>query len=111
MIYINTGWLEVGLDRRMNQDDWRGLGEGVTDNESTTSSFMLVFEQTSSNTVSCNCYNCMFRERERFLVSIYLTPMCNVFAKRDGSVYQCNELVSAFNNVTADMIKPVGERR
>lgn len=53
---LSPGWLEVGLDRRMNQDDWRGLSEGVTDNESTTSSFVLVFEQKSSNTVSGVCF-------------------------------------------------------
>lgn len=53
---LSPGWLEVGLDRRMKQDDWRGLGEGVTDNESTKSLFMLVFEQKSSNTISGACF-------------------------------------------------------
>jgi len=40
-----TGWLEVMLDRRLVQDDWRGLNEGVDDNVPTHSRFFLVFEK------------------------------------------------------------------
>ncbi|ESN93202.1 hypothetical protein HELRODRAFT_143339, partial [Helobdella robusta] len=29
---LNLGEIEVMLDRRVDQDDWRGLNEGVTDN-------------------------------------------------------------------------------
>ncbi|PVD26177.1 hypothetical protein C0Q70_13846 [Pomacea canaliculata] len=42
---LNSGWLEVILDRRLMQDDWRGLGEGVTDNVPTPSSFIILLEK------------------------------------------------------------------
>ena len=45
MASLNTGWLEVVLDRRLMQDDWRGLNEGVTDNRPTPSQFMIVLEK------------------------------------------------------------------
>ncbi|XP_053373458.1 alpha-mannosidase 2-like isoform X2 [Mercenaria mercenaria] len=42
---IVSGWLEVVLDRRLVQDDWRGLREGVTDNTQSKTSFYLLFEK------------------------------------------------------------------
>ncbi|XP_065187315.1 alpha-mannosidase 2-like isoform X2 [Sycon ciliatum] len=42
---LQPGWLEVVLDRRLMQDDDRGLGQPVTDNKPTKSSFRLLLEQ------------------------------------------------------------------
>lgn len=39
------GSLEVILDRQLAQDDWRGLGEGISDNLPAFSQFILLFEQ------------------------------------------------------------------
>lgn len=39
-----TGELEVVLDRRLQQDDNRGLGQGVTDNKLTASLYHLLLE-------------------------------------------------------------------
>lgn len=41
---LRPGELEVVLDRRLQQDDNRGLGQGVTDNKLTASSFHLLLE-------------------------------------------------------------------
>ncbi|XP_054723554.1 alpha-mannosidase 2x-like [Uloborus diversus] len=41
---VNSGWLEVMLDRRLRGDDNRGLGEGVLDNKKTLSEFWLLLE-------------------------------------------------------------------
>ncbi|EJD74390.1 glycosyl hydrolase family 38 protein [Loa loa] len=44
---LASGQLDVMLDRRLNQDDGRGLFSGITDNRKTTSSFRLLFEVPS----------------------------------------------------------------
>ncbi|GFR83293.1 alpha-mannosidase [Elysia marginata] len=41
----SPGWLEVILDRRLMQDDWRGLNEGVKDNVVSPSNFILLVEK------------------------------------------------------------------
>lgn len=41
---LRDGLFEVMLDRRLAQDDWRGLGEGVEDNLATPSIFSLLLE-------------------------------------------------------------------
>ncbi|RUS73821.1 hypothetical protein EGW08_018414 [Elysia chlorotica] len=41
----SPGWLEVILDRRLMQDDWRGLNEGIKDNALSPSKFILLVER------------------------------------------------------------------
>ena len=45
-----TGEFQVVLDRRLYQDDNRGLGQGVTDNKITPANFRLVVERFKSPT-------------------------------------------------------------
>uniref|UniRef100_A0A914BV68 Alpha-mannosidase n=2 Tax=Acrobeloides nanus TaxID=290746 RepID=A0A914BV68_9BILA len=44
---LEPGWIEVMLDRRLNQDDDRGLAQGVLDNKRTESQFFLLLETLS----------------------------------------------------------------
>ncbi|XP_021353471.1 alpha-mannosidase 2x-like isoform X2 [Mizuhopecten yessoensis] len=56
---LNPGELEVVLDRRLLQGDWRGLNEGVTDNIPTHSQFVLLFERRHQSPIkedSLMCY-------------------------------------------------------
>ncbi|CAD5223595.1 unnamed protein product [Bursaphelenchus okinawaensis] len=43
---LEPGWMEIMLDRRLDQDDDRGLVQGVQDNKRTESRFRLLVEPT-----------------------------------------------------------------
>lgn len=46
--FDDAGEFQVVLDRRLYQDDNRGLGQGVTDNKVTPANFRLVVERFKS---------------------------------------------------------------
>jgi alpha-mannosidase II len=47
---LEAGWFEVVLDRRLTQDDNRGLFQKVTDNKVTLSQFVITIERRTSAT-------------------------------------------------------------
>ncbi|XP_002981258.2 alpha-mannosidase 2 [Selaginella moellendorffii] len=49
---LQTGWLEVMLDRRLTQDDGRGLGQGVMDNRPLNIVFQLLLEENVTSSAS-----------------------------------------------------------
>nr|CAB3263607.1 alpha-mannosidase 2 [Phallusia mammillata] len=51
---LRSGQLEVIMDRRLMQDDNRGLGQGVTDNVPTPESFVIMIEQWDKHDVTKN---------------------------------------------------------
>ncbi|XP_056002675.1 alpha-mannosidase 2-like [Ostrea edulis] len=48
VVSLQTGDIQVMLDRTLNQDDMRVLGQGVRDNTLTPNIFKLMFESRSA---------------------------------------------------------------
>lgn len=44
-LVVILGVMDIFLDRRLTQDDGRGLGQGVMDNREILSTFKLLFER------------------------------------------------------------------
>ncbi|XP_022090706.1 alpha-mannosidase 2-like [Acanthaster planci] len=49
---LQPGWFDVVLDRRLNQDDSRGVQQGVLDNKITALSYQILLERTDATNQS-----------------------------------------------------------
>ena len=114
---LHQGELEFMLDRHVDNDDNRGLGEGVTDNRPTVSNFVLQFERSQSNIVSRN-NKFTYPSLVSHVINDYLQqPLQSVFTTMRNTEFldhyfhptnqtmPCDYTVVSFKNlVTSDLI-------
>lgn len=66
---LASGQLEVIMDRRLMQDDNRGLGQGLKDNKKTSNRFRLLLERRMTG-------NKVRKMRTGVLIQNYTAPLC-----------------------------------
>lgn len=66
---LASGQLEVIMDRRLMQDDNRGLGQGLKDNKKTSNRFRLLLERRMTG-------NKVRKMRAGVLIQNYTAPLC-----------------------------------
>lgn len=88
---LQPGELEVVLDRKLLQGDWRGLNEGVTDNVPTHSHFVLLFERRHKSAIKKDSLMC------------YPSPMALVLS--DILEQPLDVLMSAKHSDSSKMVK------
>ncbi|CAB4066380.1 MAN2 [Lepeophtheirus salmonis] len=100
---LQSGQLEIMLDRRLMQDDNRGLGEPVTDNLITKSSFTLILERSIP---SCRGENSKNGASYPSLLAVgarhaLLNPLYSMFYLGEKS--KLSSLSNSYANVERDL--------
>lgn len=67
---LESGQLEVILDRRLMQDDNRGLGQGLKDNKKTANRFRLLLERRSFGNKHAGFFSKLFSKFHSFITFI-----------------------------------------
>ncbi|KAK0411027.1 hypothetical protein QR680_005439 [Steinernema hermaphroditum] len=98
---LKSGWMEVMLDRRLKQDDGRGLFQGVLDNKRTISHFRLLAEPLSVADQKIENPAVGFHSITGHLASLGLHhPLVIMHGRRDGNSKQdAKESPSSFEAV------------
>lgn len=82
---LASGMIDIMLDRRLMQDDWRGLDEGVQDNQPTESSFFLLFENRNQAKVRSSQAACYLSSlAANISTSLDNPPMAFTFADNEA---------------------------
>ncbi|XP_067654229.1 alpha-mannosidase 2x-like isoform X1 [Haliotis asinina] len=82
---LTQGVVEVILDRRLNQDDNRGLGQGVLDNKRTPNRFRLLIENRRASKEASNTVTLGYPTLVAHLVSLHLTQPIFVMPQKASS--------------------------
>lgn len=80
---LQNNWLDIFLDRRLMQDDARGLNQGVTDNKLTRETFQIIFESTPVDEIKPSV------QVQTEIIGL-LYPLVNMFSTQTSAVSQVN---------------------
>ncbi|XP_039613919.1 alpha-mannosidase 2 [Polypterus senegalus] len=98
---LRSGQLEVIMDRRLMQDDNRGLGQGVQDNKVTANLFRLLLEERVRLDKTENSKPTSFPSLLSHMSSLYLNhPVIPMAVSHDFST---SHLLPAFSPLTSSM--------
>ncbi|KAM8984203.1 alpha-mannosidase 2 isoform 7-T7 [Ara ararauna] len=97
---LKNGQLEVIMDRRLMQDDNRGLGQGVQDNKITANAFRLLLERRHGTDVNQEKASVSFPSLLSHMTSSFLNHPVIPMTFADSSV---PEMLSTFSPLTSSM--------
>ncbi|TKR60218.1 hypothetical protein L596_027501 [Steinernema carpocapsae] len=99
---LQSGWMEVMLDRRLNQDDGRGLFQGVLDNKRTISHFRLLVEPMEQKSAG-NDATVGFHSIVGHQASLGVHYPLVILHSRDSVGLKDSQLTSSFEAMTQDL--------
>ena len=99
---LESGWMEVMLDRKVSRDDDKGLGQGVTDNVLTHGEFIIQMEARERAGLP-NEVKYTYPSRNAFLLNeLILDPYYTVFIK-DATIEDAQIFTRVFGPVKDDL--------
>ncbi|XP_047426391.1 alpha-mannosidase 2 [Mugil cephalus] len=101
---LRPGELELVLDRRLQQDDNRGLGQGVTDNKLTASLYHLLLEERRGGAQEVGGASVQHLSLLAHLTSLSLChPPINMVAPGDGQMPKLRDFVPLRSSLPCDV--------
>lgn len=99
--YLKPGELEVMLDRRLNQDDNRGLAQGVLDNKRTPNRFRLLLETRKPSAALDKSIEVKHLSLQTHLASLHLIHPFYIAPK--NSLSHDQELLPVFSGLNSEL--------